>query len=80
VSDTFPDSPAFPVVYHMSMPAGLVTMDVAPGLTVRDVAALVALQGLCADSSINATPKDLAAGAWMIADAFLKARGPGSDA
>jgi putative ubiquitin-RnfH superfamily antitoxin RatB of RatAB toxin-antitoxin module len=73
------DTPAFPVVYHMSTPAGLVTMDVAPGLTVRDVAALVALQGLCADYSINATPKDLAAGAFEIADAFIAAREAGTN-
>ena len=51
-------------------PAPLMARD----MTLRDAAALAALQGLCADSSINAPPEDIAKGAWRIADAFMAAR------
>lgn len=43
-------------------------------MSLRDAAALAALQGLCADSSINAPPQDIAKGAWRLADAFIAAR------
>jgi hypothetical protein len=51
-------------------PAPLLARD----MTLRDAAALSALQGLCADSSINAPPEDIAKGAWRMADAFMAAR------
>ena len=46
----------------------------------RDKAALAALQGLCADPNVNATPADLSAASWRIADAFIAAREAKSDA
>jgi hypothetical protein len=46
----------------------------ARDMTLRDAAALAALQGLCADSSINAPPEDITKGAWRMADAFMAAR------
>jgi hypothetical protein len=50
----------------------------APGMSLRDAAALAALQGFCAFSgSIGATfgPTELALRAFEIADAFIAARG-----
>jgi hypothetical protein len=46
----------------------------ASGMTLRDAAALAALQGFCADPSIDTTPKTIAAAAWNMADAFIAAR------
>ena len=44
------------------------------GMTLRDAAALAALQGLCANSNIDATPPVVAGAAWRVADAFIAAR------
>jgi hypothetical protein len=49
-----------------------------PGMTLRDAAALAALQGFCAQTDSSGTwywPPDMAAAeAWRMADAFMAAR------
>jgi hypothetical protein len=75
--------PAYPVVYRMETPNGLVGMDLDAGMSLRDAAALVALQGFCTQSDSSGTwtwPPGLAvAEAWRVADAFIAAREGKSD-
>jgi len=44
------------------------------GLSMRDYFAAKALQGMLAETSLKATPKEFADQAYEIADAMLKAR------
>ncbi len=81
--------PAFPVVtdqydygYEKAIPK-----QIAPGMSLRDAAALKAMQGLCANPGgpfqengrsgwglVNCTLDDVATTAYALADAMLKAR------
>lgn len=49
------------------------------GMTLRDYFAAKALQGILADSKVEATPTEFAAASYRMADAMLKAREVGNE-
>jgi hypothetical protein len=81
MSKTNDGGPAYPCVFRMMTPQGLVEMDTEPGMSLRDAAALAALQGFCSQTDSSGTwswlPDMAAAEAWRVADAFIAARETG---
>jgi hypothetical protein len=61
------DIPAFPI-------KDFPYQETHDGLSMRDYFAAKALQGMLAETSLKATPKEFADQAYEIADAMLKAR------
>lgn len=69
--------PAFPL--PEAAHPGASPPDVAKGMTLRDYFAAKALQGLLADSKVEATQAEFAAASYGMADAMLKAREVGNE-
>ena len=68
--------PAFPsVLYHQSPTENWATH----GMTLRDYFAAKAMQGLLANSEVQATHAEFAAESYKMADAMLKAREVGNE-
>jgi hypothetical protein len=61
------DIPAFPI-------KDFPYQETHDGLSMRDYFAAKALQGMLAETSLKATPKEFADQAYELADAMLKAR------
>lgn len=70
--------PVHPAHVRAMTPNGLVSYDTEPSLSLRDAAALAALQGFCSQcdsTGLRAWLPDMAAEeAWRTADAFIAAQ------
>lgn len=73
--------PVYPAHVSAMTPHGLVSYDTAPGISLRDAAALAALQGFCSQTDASGMwswlPDVAVAEAWRVADAFIAARETG---
>lgn len=69
--------PAFPL--PEAAHPGAFPPDVAKGMTLRDYFAAKAMQGLLANSEVQATHAEFAAESYKMADAMLKAREVGNE-